>query len=237
MRDWHAVLGLPLWFWLFILPTLFAVFCAFRRDIASRILKPIWPMLDRVYKFSGIIAACFMMLILVLIVGQMIARWSGLVFPGGTEFAGYAMACTSFFALAYALTHGAHIRVSIFLNMNNFLRMWLDAVAMLISAITATYFARYAIKTNFLSEMLNDRTQGLDQVPEWVLSAFAMFGTWPWNWGDLWSKTGSELVFTPVWLPQLAMSVGTVLLAIAVWDMLFRLLVNRKSSIQKETIE
>ena len=87
------------------------------------------------------------------------------------------MACTSFFALAYTLNHGAHIRVSIFLNMNDFLRYWLDAFAMLISAITATYFARYAVKTNFFSEMLNDRTQGLDQVPEWVLTVVATFGT------------------------------------------------------------
>ena len=237
MRDWQAVLGLPLWFWLFVLPTLFAVYCALRRESAARMLRPIWGILDRIYKLSGVIAAGFMILILLLIVAQMIARWAGLVFPGGTEFAGYAMACTSFFALAYALTLGSHIRVSIFLNMNDFLRMWLDAFAMLISAITATYFARYAIKTNFLSELLNDRTQGLDQVPQWVLSIFAMFGTWPWNWGELWSKTGSEMVFTPVWLPQLAMSIGTTLLAIAIWDQLFRLLVNRESSIRGETIE
>ena len=237
MRDWQAVLGLPLWFWLFVLPTLFAVFCATRQEQAGKVVKPIWPVLDRIYRISGIVAAGFMILILVLIVGQMIARWSGLVFPGGTEFAGYAMACTSFFALAYALTQGSHIRVSIFLNMNNFLRMWLDAFAMLISAITATYFARYAIKTNFLSEMLNDRTQGLDQIPEWVLTLVAMLGTWPWKWGELWSKTSSELVFTPVWLPQLAMSIGTVLLAIAIWDMLFRLLINRKTSIQGDVVE
>ena len=40
-------------------------------------------------------------------------------FPGSTEYAGYAMAATSFFALAYTLTQGAHIRVSILLNLNN----------------------------------------------------------------------------------------------------------------------
>lgn len=223
--------------WLFIFPFLFACFCLFYRDFARRILTPIWPILDRIYKISGVIAACFMVLILILIIGQMVSRWSGLVFPGGTEFAGYAMACTSFFALAYTLNHGAHIRVSIFLNMNDFLRYWLDAFAMLVSAITATYFARYAIKTNFMSEMLNDRTQGLDQVPQWVLSFFSMFGTWPWNWGELWAKPGSEMIFTPVWLPQIAMSIGTILLAVAIWDNLYRLLVNQASSIKSETIE
>ena len=163
MRDWQPILGLPLWFWLFVAPSLFALFCLYNRDIARRIITPVWRILDPIYKISGVIAASFLAIILCLIVGQMISRWTGTVFPGGTEFAGYAMACTSFFALAYTLNHGAHIRVSIFLNMNDFLRYWLDAFAMLLSAITATYFARYAVKTNFFSEMLNDRTQGLDK--------------------------------------------------------------------------
>lgn len=237
MRDWQPFLGLPLWLWLFVFPSLLALFCLFYRDTARKFLTPVWSWLDRLYKASGVVAACFMVLILVLIVGQMVSRWAGLVFPGGTEFSGYAMACTSFFAMAYTLNKGAHIRVSIFLNMNDFLRYWLDAFAMLISAITATYFARYAIKTNFLSEMLNDRTQGLDQVPQWVLTIVSMFGTWPWNWGELWTKSSSEMVFTPIWLPQIAMSIGTVLLAIALWDNLYRLLVNQQSSIKSETVE
>ena len=237
MRDWQPILGLPLWFWLFIAPSLFALFCLFNRDIARRIITPVWRILDPIYKISGVIAASFLAIILCLIVGQMISRWTGTVFPGGTEFAGYAMACTSFFALAYTLNHGAHIRVSIFLNMNDFLRYWLDAFAMLLSAITATYFARYAVKTNFFSEMLNDRTQGLDQVPEWVLTVFATFGTWPWNWSELWASSSSEMVYTPVWLPQIAMSIGTILLAVAVWDNLYRLLINKVTSIKSETVE
>jgi hypothetical protein len=121
--------------------------------------------------------------------------------------------------------------------MNDFLKFWLDAFAMLVSAWTATYFARYAVKTNFLSEVLNDRTQGLDQVPEWFLSLFSMIGQWPWEWGETWSNTTSNLVYTPVWLPQIAMSVGTILLAIAIWDHLFRLLAFRETRIFREAIE
>lgn len=237
MRDWQPVLFLPLWVWLFIAPSAIAFFCAVRPRIAGRFLRPFWPLLDRLYTASGLVAALFMILILGLILGQMVARWTGQVFPGGTEFAGYAMACTSFFALAHALTHGAHIRVSIFLGVSDFTRLWLNALAMLVSAITATYFARYAIKTNILSQMLNDRTQGLDQVPEWVLTAVTMLGTWPSDWEALWAKSGDEMVFTPVWLPQLAMSIGTVLLALAIWDHLYRLLIERQSQIKAEAIE
>ena len=47
-----------------------------------------------------------MCLILLIIIAQMITRWTGIIFEGSTEFAGYAMASTSFFALAYALSKG-----------------------------------------------------------------------------------------------------------------------------------
>ncbi|MCP4933709.1 MAG: TRAP transporter small permease [bacterium] len=237
MRDWQPFLGLPLWVWLFVFPTLLVAFCFVQRDTAGRLLHPVWRLLDRVYLGAGVIAAFFMLVILVLIIAQMIARWSSVSFPGSTEYAGYAMAATSFFALAYALTRGAHIRVSIFLNMNRFTLFWLDAFAMLIASITATYFARYAIKTNILSEMLNDRTQGQDYIPEWVVSFISMFGNWPSKWGDIWANTGSEWVYTPIWIPQLPMSIGTVLLAIALWDNLTRLIINQKTSIVGEGVE
>lgn len=237
MRDWQPFLGLPLWEWLFVFPTVLALICLWQGPKAAAVLAPVWKVLDKIYKAAGVLAACFMVLILLLIIGQMIARWSNLTFPGSTEYAGYAMAATSFFALAYTLTQGAHIRVSVLLNLNKHTKFWLDAMAMYVAAITATYFARYAIKTNIMSEVLNDRTQGQDFVPEWLLTFFAMFANAPSKWADMWAKTGSEWVYTPVWLPQLPMSIGTVLLAIAIWDYLMRLLALRQSQIYGEVLE
>ena len=237
MRDWQPFLGLPLWVWLFVFPTMLALYCLWQGPKAAAILSPIWRFLDKIYKASGILAACFMVLILLLIIAQMIARWSGLTFPGSTEYAGYAMAATSFFALAYTLTQGGHIRVSVLLNLNEHTKFWLDAAAMLIAAVTATYFARYAVKTNIMSEVLNDRTQGQDYVPEWLLTFFAMFANSPSKWGDMWAKSGPDWVFTPVWLPQLPMSIGTILLAIAIWDYLTRLLAMRETQIHGEVLE
>lgn len=237
MSNWPSIIGVPLWAWIFILPAVGAGLARLNRHrIKPRLLR-LWAILDKVYLASGILAAVFMVTILLIIILQMAARWSGLTFEGSTEFAGYAMAATSFFALAHALSRGSHIRVSILLNLNKFTRLWLDAFAMLIAAITATYFARFAIKTNFLSEMLNDRTQGQDQLPDWFLSVLKMFGTPPTEWANLWANTSSEWVYTPVWVPQIPMSIGTVLLAIALWDHLIRLLVNEETSIKGETVE
>ena len=237
MRDWQPWLGLPLWVWLFVLPTALTALALWQGPRAARVLRPLWAVLDRIYLGAGVLSALFMVTILGLIVGQMVARWSSMTFPGSTEYAGYAMAATSFFALAYTLTRGGHIRVSILLNHSGKPRFWLDAGAILISAVTATYFARYAIKTNILSEMLNDRTQGQDFVPEWLLTAVSMLGTWPGDWAALWAATGDAWVYTPVWLPQLPMSIGTVLLAVAIWDHLIRLVALRETQIKGESLE
>ena len=237
MNDWSAFLGLPLWFWLFILPSLGAASCLLARDTAARILAPIWRILDRLYTLGGMIAAVFMVTILVLIVAQMIARWAGITFPGSTEYAGYAMAATSFFAMAHALRHGAHIRVSIILNLNRITHRWLDIFAVFGGAVIATYFARYAIKTNIFSEMLNDRTQGQDQIPEWIVTVLSLPNTALSNWSTALSETSSELIYTPIWVPQLAMSIGTVILAIALWDTLYRLIITGENPIQGESVE
>ncbi|WP_299624577.1 TRAP transporter small permease subunit [uncultured Tateyamaria sp.] len=237
MRDWSPILGLPLWVWLFVFPSVIALICWWLGPRAARALRPVWKLLDGLYLASGAMAALFMVTILGLIVAGMVARWIGVALPGTTEFAGYAMAATSFFALSHAMTRGAHIRVSILLNANRFLNRWLDVFAVFGAAVIATYFARYAVKTNVFSEMLNDRTQGQDQIPEWVVTLLSLPSRAPVEWGTAMADTSSELVYTPVWVPQLAMSIGTILLAIALWDTLCRMLATGENPIQGEAVE
>ena len=237
MSDWSPVMGLPLWIWLFVLPSVFGVICLIAGSRLEKILMPVWRLLDILYLASGIISACFMVGLLLLIVAQMIARWTSIALPGTTEFAGYAMAATSFFALCHALTRGAHIRVSIILNASEFLKRWLDVFAVFGAAVIATYFARYAIKANIFSEMLNDRTQGQDQIPEWTVTLLSLPSRGLSEWGDAMASSSSKLVYTPIWIPQLTMSIGTVLLAIALWDSLYRMLVTGINPIKRETVE
>ena len=230
MRDWSPIFGLPLWVWLFLLPSLFAICCFFYAPLLERRLRPLWRILDGVYLASGMISAFFMVTILVLIVVGMVARWTSIAVPGTTEFAGYAMAATSFFALCHALTRGAHIRVSIILNANDFLKRWLDMFAVFGAAVIATYFARFAIKTNQFSEMLNDRTQGQDQIPEWLVALFSLDF-------ERFAAGGDAMVYTPIWIPQLAMSIGTILLAVALWDNLYRMIITGTNPIKSQAIE
>lgn len=142
-----------------------------------------------------------MVAILVLIVGQMLARWSGVVFPGGSEYAGYAMAGSSFLALAYALNRGAHVRVTLVLGALGRWRRYGEIWCYGIATVIAIFFARYAVKANIWSARLGDVSQGQDA--------------------------------TPLWIPQLVMSTGAVLLALALIDQFLRVLLTDHAGVEE----
>ena len=132
--------------------------------------------LDALYLGCGMIAAVFLILILTIIVAQMVARWTGNVFPGSTDYAGYCMASASFFAMAYALNRGAHIRVNLLLSKMGRFRRWGELWCFAIGSALACYFAYYAIKAVYWSHKLNDISQGLDATPIWIPQIAMAFG-------------------------------------------------------------
>ena len=125
--------------------------------------------LDRLYFTSGVIASMFLVAILCLIIVQMLARWTGEVFPGAPDYAGYCMAAASFFAFAYALNRGSHIRVSILLNaVGERTRRYLNIWCFTIGAALGWYFCYYAIKMTYWSWKFKDISQGQDATPLWI---------------------------------------------------------------------
>ncbi|MEM7777921.1 MAG: TRAP transporter small permease [Pseudomonadota bacterium] len=161
--------------------------------------------LDGLYFGSGLIAAAFMLMILVIITAQMVTRWSGIAFPGATDYAGYCMAAASFFAFAHALNAGSHIRVSLFLNQLGRMRLIGEAWCLAIGSALACYLAWYAAKAVYWSHLLGDISQGQDEMP--------------------------------LWIPQLAMAVGAIILAIALIDNLVTLLVTGRDNIEADAVE
>lgn len=124
--------------------------------------------LDGLYFGCGLAAAACLVAILAIIVAQMIARWSGNVFPGATAYAGYAMASASFLAFAHALNRGAHIRVGILLNAAGRWRRGLEIWCHVIGAALAWFLARYAVNKVWWSWRLGDVSQGQDATPLWI---------------------------------------------------------------------
>ncbi len=141
-------------------------------------LKSTRSILDRIYFGSGVIAALFLIAIISLIVLQMLARWTGEVFPGAPDYAGYCMAAASFFAFAHALNRGAHIRVSMLLNaVGPKLRRVLDTWCFAIASGLAWYFTYYATKATYWSWKFKDVSQGQDATALWIPQSAMVLGS------------------------------------------------------------
>lgn len=133
--------------------------------------------LDFLYAAAGVLAAVCLIAILSLIVVQMIARWTGEVFPGAPNYAGYAMAAASFLAFSNALNRGAHIRVSILLNAvapgpKRLLEIWCFGLA----AVIAWYFTYYAYRFVYWSWKFNEISQGQDAIHLWIPQSVMVIG-------------------------------------------------------------
>jgi len=144
----------------------------------TAILRDVRAFLDRLYFACGVIAAVFLIIILLLIVVQMVARWTGEVFPGAPDYAGYCMAAASFFAFAHALNRGSHIRVSILLNaVSRRGRRILETWCFGIGTLLAWYFFFYAVKAVYWSLKFNDISQGQDATPLWIPQLSMVIGS------------------------------------------------------------
>lgn len=127
--------------------------------------------LDGLYLACGAVAAGLLCMILVIIVTQMMARWTGNVFLGATAYAGYAMAASSFLAFAHALNRGTHIRVGILLafapGWSRTIEIWCYGVG----TILGWFLARYTVNAVWWSWKLGDVSQGQDMTPLWIAQA------------------------------------------------------------------
>lgn len=133
--------------------------------------------LDFVYLAGGVLAAFCLIAILVLIVLQLLARWTGEVFPGAPEYAGYFMAAASFLAFAHALQRGSHIRVSILLNaLGSGPRRVLETWCLGVACAIAWYFLYWAWDFVRWSWKLGDISQGQDMTPLWIPQSFLLIG-------------------------------------------------------------
>ncbi len=133
--------------------------------------------LDALYLAAGVLAALCLIAILLLIVVQMVARWTGEVFPGAANYAGYCMAAASFFAFANALDRGAHIRVSFLLNaVPKGARRLLEIWCFGIGAATAWYFTYYAYWFTYWSWKFNEVSQAQDASPLWIPQSVMVIG-------------------------------------------------------------
>lgn len=166
--------------------------------------KSVRRFLDSLYLAGGIAAALCLIAIVCLIILQIASRNFGFSFRGGPDYAGYAMAAASFLGFAYALNHGAHIRVSLLVSALGKYRFWGEVWCYGAGTAITTIFAWFACKFTYESYKFNDISSGLDA--------------------------------TPLWIPQVSMSAGSILLALCFWDNLVMLFVTGSPNVRETPI-
>ena len=125
--------------------------------------------LNKLYRFSGYIAAIFLILVAVFILIGISSRIFGFYIRGLAEYSGYCMASASFFALAYTFVEGGHIRITLFLERlsgvkKRLIEIWCLGVASFFSGYLAFYF----IKMLVVSYKFQERSEGADEILIWI---------------------------------------------------------------------
>ena len=134
--------------------------------------------LNKIYKFSGYIAATFLILVAVFILTGVSSRLFGFYIRGLAEYSGYCMASASFFALAYTFVEGGHIRITLFLEKlsglkKKALEIWCLSIASFFSGFLAFYF----IKMLIISYKFQERSEGADEILIWIPQTSVAIGS------------------------------------------------------------
>ena len=134
--------------------------------------------LNKIYKFSGYIAAFFLILVAAFILIGISSRIFGFYIRGLAEYSGYCMAASSFFALAYTFVEGGHIRITLFLekisgNKKKYLENWCLVIATFFSGYLAFYF----IKMLIISYEFQERSEGADEILIWIPQTSVAIGS------------------------------------------------------------
>ncbi|VAW17099.1 TRAP dicarboxylate transporter, DctQ subunit, unknown substrate 5 [hydrothermal vent metagenome] len=167
--------------------------------------------LDRLYLVSGAISAGFLVLICALVTVQVLLNLTTKLFgvkvamtiPSYAEFAGFFLAAASFLALAYTLTRGGHIRVTLMVQfLPKKAHLIAEVFALGLGAITAAYTT-------------------------WYMALLTMESI---KFGDL----SPGIIAVPLWIPQVSLTVGLAIFAIALVDLSVRTIIGQKIVLQPQ---
>ncbi|MCC9620222.1 TRAP transporter small permease [Thalassospira sp. MA62] len=134
-------------------------------------------LLDYLFKFSGGLAAVFLVSIALLILAQSIGRLFGIAVHDANELAGFSLAAGTFLALGPALRAGTHIRVMIVLtHLRGAVRRTVETITLLAGIYLAGYFAWWMGVLAQESYSYGDTSPGVLAFPLWIPQTAMAFG-------------------------------------------------------------
>tara|TARA_B100001109_G_C18655281_1_gene376979 strand:+ start:69 stop:551 length:483 start_codon:yes stop_codon:yes gene_type:complete len=134
--------------------------------------------LNKLYKYSGYIAATFLIFVAIFILIGISSRIFGFYIRGLAEYSGYCMASASFFALAYTFVEGGHIRITLFLEkLSGLKKKLIEIWCLIISSFFSGYLAFYFIKMLIISFKFQERSEGADEILIWIPQTSVAIGS------------------------------------------------------------
>ena len=141
-------------------------------------LKSLNKNLNKVYKFSGYVAALFLILVAVFILIGISSRIFNFYIRGLSEYSGYCMAAASFFALSYTFVEGGHIRITLFLEkLSGTKKKYLEIWCLSITSFFSGYLAYFFLKMLIISYKFQERSEGADEILIWIPQVSVSLGS------------------------------------------------------------
>lgn len=125
--------------------------------------------LDRLYLFSGALAAVCLALIAVVMLAQSAMREAGLLLRGADDIVAWLCAATAFLALGHTFRRGELVRVGLLIELLPPRPRFAAEVASLgIAAVFVGYMAYAVSRFVYESWKFKEVAQGLIQIPIWI---------------------------------------------------------------------
>ncbi len=122
------------------------------------------------YQLSGALSALSIVCIMLLISGQIVARWFNSHIPSSDDISGYLVVWATYLGLAYAMQQASHIRVELFLTRcSSKTARRLNLVVCVIALVLVGFLLYYTTALMLESYEYEDKTDGEIAMPLWLV--------------------------------------------------------------------
>ena len=138
--------------------------------------SPLRRFLDALYLVAGYVAACCILLIMLLMIAQSILREMHVRTGAVNDVVAWLCAAAAFFAMAHAFKHGDFVRVTLLLEkISPAAQRRFEIGALAIAAVAVGYLAWWANRFTWDSFVFDETAQGLLPIKMWIpQSTFAI---------------------------------------------------------------
>lgn len=124
---------------------------------------------EKLYQCSGLLSGLCIVIITLLLLAQIIGRFFGFIVPSAEDFAGYALAASTFLGLAYTFREGGHIRVTLLIQRFSPVPRKIQEGTILILSFGLLCFLSYACTFMVYESYIYDEVSyGYIPVPLWI---------------------------------------------------------------------